>query len=89
MALGARSLQVIRMIVVKNGGGLVCGLAAGFWIARSASRAIEGLLHGLTRFDAIAYAGVLVGVLLAGVIASAIPARRATRTDPVVALREE
>jgi predicted permease len=88
MALGARPAQVLRM-VVRESLTLVClGVAAGIACAYFASRLIASMLFELSRTDPIAYgvpAAILAFIALA---ASLLPARRASRVDPMVAFRE-
>ena len=58
-------------------------------VAASAARSIESMLFGITPFDPSAFPAVAIGFALVAAVASYLPARRATRVDPVVALREE
>jgi putative ABC transport system permease protein len=89
MTLGAGT-GTIRAWVIRGGVKLVgVGLAIGFVIALAVTRFLRGLLYGLSPTDPITFAGIallLVGVALA---ASYLPAWRATRIDPVEALRAE
>lgn len=82
IALGARSSQIVLLVVRQNATALAGGLVAGLAIAVAESLVLRGELHGLSPADPLAYAGVLLVMLLAGVAASVVPARRATRTDP-------
>jgi putative ABC transport system permease protein len=89
MALGARYEEVTRMFV-RHGlslaaVGIMCGLAASFALARLMST----LLFGVSATDAVTYVGVSLGLAAAAVLASYLPARRATQIDPVHALRAE
>jgi len=89
MALGAEASTVLRM-VMSRGFVLVCwGGAAGLAGAFGVSRLMQTLLFGVQPYDPTTFAGV--GILLASVsaIAAFVPARRATKVDPVVALRQE
>jgi putative ABC transport system permease protein len=87
MAFGAGSKSLVQLVVthgmVLAVSGVVLGLAASLFLTRAAS----SLLYGITAFDPLTFAGI--SLLLAGVslVASYIPARRAARIDPVVALR--
>jgi putative ABC transport system permease protein len=89
MALGARRVDVLRMVLghaaLVAGAGLVGGVAA----ALATTHVLEGLLFGVTRTDTATFA--VVPVLLAGVsmLAAYVPASRATRVDPAIALRLE
>jgi hypothetical protein len=88
MALGAARGDVIRL-VLRGGMGLVTiGLMVGVALSLAVSRALASLLFGINGTDPISFAGaslLLVGVALVG---SYLPARRASRFDPVVAIRE-
>jgi putative ABC transport system permease protein len=87
MALGADSATTLRLVLGKSmllvAGGTVCGLIASVAI----TRAIAGLLFDVSPLDPIVFAGVSMLLATAGFVASLIPARRATRVDPIVALR--
>lgn len=88
LALGA-SPSKLRMLVMRQGlaltgAGLVVGLVGGV----SLNRVIRGLLYGVTSTDFVTYAGVALLLLIVGGIASWIPARRATRVEPLAALRD-
>ena len=68
---------------------LKLGVAFGVAGAIVASQVLRNQLHGLSPFDPIAYAGVAVVLTLIAVAATIVPARRATRIDPIAALRCE
>lgn len=89
MALGAHSAEVQRMFVTRGllltGVGLVVGIAA----ALALMRLMSALLFGVNAFDPVTYAAVIVGLGSVAVIATWLPARQATRIDPMLALRSE
>lgn len=89
MALGADSSDTLRLVLGRSmllvGGGTLCGLVASF----AATRAIASLLYDVSPLDPMVFAGVSTLLAASGFIASVIPARRATKVDPIVALRVE
>ncbi len=89
MALGARPKQVIRLVLSTSSRAVLIGLVLGFAGALGMSRLLQKFLYGLSPFDPVSYA--LVGLVLAfaGLAATFLPARRATRIDPMSALRCE
>jgi predicted permease len=89
MALGAPPLAVVRLVLSGNSRALTVGLAAGLAGALAASQVLRGSLYGLSPLDPIAYGGVVVLLGVSAIAASYLPARRAARIDPVLALRNE
>ncbi len=89
MALGARSPQVVRLLLGSSARSLLAGAVCGIVGAVSASGLLRSYLFGLNPLDPIAYAGVVALLVVAACAATYWPARRATRVDPVVALRCE
>lgn len=89
MALGARTIDVIQL-VVRDGLKLVLiGVGVGLAGALVLTRLMRTLLFDVTPTDAVTYATVALGLVLVALIACCIPARRATKVDPLVALRFE
>src|SRR5215469_3506726 len=89
MALGASPRNVLALVLKRAAQMTVLGVAAGLALAFYATRVMNTMLFGLKATDAITYAGVLLAVTPIVVLAAAIPAWRASRVDPVVALRNE
>jgi predicted permease len=89
MALGARPGDVLRLVVGQGMRLALVGLAVGVAGALLATRLMESLLYGVSATDPLTF--VTIALLLAAVafLASWLPARRAVRTDPTLALREE
>ncbi len=89
LALGAERGKV-RTLVLRDGVKLAAvGLAIGLGIALATTHLLRGLLHGLSPMDPITFGGIAVLLIAVAVAASYMPAVRATRTDPVEALRAE
>lgn len=89
MALGARAGEVVRLVVRDDLSTIAVGLAVGLPAAWVATRFLESLLFEVSPADPLAFAGGTALLLLAGVAAAWLPARRATRLEPVEALRAE
>jgi putative ABC transport system permease protein len=89
MALGATTNAVRWMFVRQGGLVTLVGVAGGAVAAAGLTKYIQTLLFGVGRLDTVAFAGVSLVMLSVAMLASDIPARRASRVDPVVALRAE
>ena len=89
MALGADRAQVLRMILRESALLVAAGIAVGLPVALAAARLISGQLYGLKPADPSTIAGAIFLIAAVGALAGYIPARRATKVDPMVALRYE
>jgi predicted permease len=89
MALGARGTDVVRMIVVQGLRPTVIGLVLGLGAALGLGRTIADLVYGVPPSDPGTLAGVCVLLLSIAGLAAFLPARRAARVDPLVALKAE
>jgi predicted permease len=87
MALGAHPSQVVALVLRVNALAMGGGVAGGLVLSGLTSRLLSGFLYGVSRLDLAAYGGVLLILLAAGFAAAIVPAHRATKVDPVVALR--
>jgi putative ABC transport system permease protein len=89
MALGANRIKVLRLVVRQGMTMAAIGLALGLIGAFLMSRVLAGLLHGISPRDPLTFIGVSVVLLVVALLACLIPARRATRVNPIVALRTD
>jgi len=89
MALGARRPDVIRMVIRQGLRLIALGLVFGMVGALGASRLIASTLYDLSPTDPLTYAGVGLLLVAAGILACYLPAQRAAKIDPMVALRCE
>jgi predicted permease len=87
MALGARTQTVLRLIVVDNAGTLLLGIALGLTVSLALTRSVSSFLFGVSPMDATTFISASLVLLAVGAVASVIPALRATRVDPIIALR--
>jgi predicted permease len=89
MALGAKQLSVLRLVIRDGLFVVAVGLVLGLSLALVATRLIKGFLYGVAATDAITFLTVPIVFGVVAVLASYLPARRATKVDPLVALRYE
>jgi putative ABC transport system permease protein len=89
VALGARASQVLRMVLEQGLRLVLLGASLGLISAFAVSGLVQGLLFGITAHDPATYVSVTALLLFVAMIAALIPSRRATKIDPLIALRDE
>jgi putative ABC transport system permease protein len=89
MALGAQKRQMLAMILRQSLTMAAIGISIGLAGALAATRLLGALLFGVAATDLLTYGGVILLLAIAAFFAGLLPARRAMRVDPVVALRYE
>ena len=89
MALGARARDVLKLVVRHGMKLALIGIAVGLVASVALTRFMKGLLFGVEATDLLTFSVVSVCLLLAAFVACYLPARRATKVDPLVALRHE
>ena len=89
MALGAERRDVLRLVMRESMILVLVGVALGLGSAAAVSRFVSNLLFGIAPTDPIAMAGAVAVMMLVSAVAGYLPARRASRVDPLVALRYE
>ena len=89
MALGASTAMVLRMVLNLGLRLLAMGAGVGLLASFGLSRILASQLFGISTFDPVTVAGVIALVFIAGIAACLLPARSATRVDPMIALRYE
>jgi putative ABC transport system permease protein len=89
MALGARPGEVLKLVVGEGLRLTWIGAAIGVMGALALSRFLASLLYGVGPTDPVTFVAVTLVLITVALVASYIPARRATKVDPMVALRHE
>jgi ABC-type antimicrobial peptide transport system permease subunit len=89
MALGADARGTFRMVVVGAAKVVMVGVAFGLAGAALMGKSIESLLFGVPALDVATYLVAGAGTIVVGLVAAMVPALRATRIDPVTALRQD
>jgi putative ABC transport system permease protein len=89
MALGASRRNVVGLVAAQGARLAVAGLGLGLAAALATTRLLQSLLYGITATDPATFVAVGAGVFAVAMLACFLPARRATRVDPMAALREK
>ena len=89
VALGASQGQILRLVVARGLATSLIGAGVGVAAAFELTRGLSGMLYGVAPTDPLVFAGVPLLLIAVSVLASYVPARKATRIDPLVALRYE
>ncbi len=89
MALGASAGEVMWMVLRQSLGMIAIGIGAGIAGALAAGRVLERMVEGMQPMEAVTFAIVICVLVVAALFASFVPARRASRVDPLKALRQE
>ncbi|HKQ74107.1 MAG TPA: ABC transporter permease [Blastocatellia bacterium] len=89
MALGAQARDVMKLVVKQAMGLILIGTVIGLTLAVAGTRLIASLLYGVTATDPATFAGVALFLIVVGLLACYLPARKATKIDPMTALRHD
>jgi ABC-type antimicrobial peptide transport system permease subunit len=89
MALGAEAKRVRRMVVAQGARIAALGVLAGALIAVAATRALDSLLYGVGALDLATFLAMSMAMIAVALLASYLPARRASSVDPIEALRTD
>jgi putative ABC transport system permease protein len=89
LALGAQQRHILRLVVGQGMSLALCGIAVGSLAAFGLTRVLSGLLFGVTATDPTTFITIPLLLMLVALLACYLPARRATRVDPMLALRHE
>ncbi len=88
-ALGAKRSHILKLVIGRGVGMASIGITLGLATSFGLTRFLTGLLYDVTAVDPMTFLGIPILLLVVSVSACYIPARRATRVDPLIALRSE
>ena len=89
MALGAQRRDILRLVLRQGGLLTIIGMVVGLALSAGATRALSFFLFGVSAYDPLIFGGVTASLAAAALLTTFIPARRAVRVDPLVALRND
>jgi ABC-type antimicrobial peptide transport system permease subunit len=89
MALGAKRSDVLRLVIAQGLRLALAGVGIGLLTAYAATRLMKSLLYGVSTTDAPTFIGIASSLMVVALLACWIPARRATKVDPIIALRRD
>ncbi len=89
IAMGARAADVVRLVIGDGARLAVVGVAIGLVAALAGARLVAGLLYEVSPIDPLVFVAIPLSLVVVALLASYLPARRAARVDPVIALRAE
>jgi len=89
MALGAVRRDILQLVFRQGSGWVLVGVAIGIGGALALASTLQAMVYGMSKMDPLSLVAATGAVALAGLLACWLPARRAARVDPMVALRAE
>jgi putative ABC transport system permease protein len=89
MALGASNSDVLKMVVADGMKPILLGVGIGFVAALALGRVVSSLIYGVRPTDPLTFAMVALLLVAVGLLATAVPAYRATHVEPIRTLRDE
>ena len=89
MALGADRGSILKLVLGKGSAQLALGITLGLLLGAGMARPLQFILYGIEVGDPVVYGSIAVTLAVAGLIACLVPARAATRVDPIAAMRTQ